>query len=396
MNATTVIDIDSHFFEPFDWCQRRFPELAAELPPLDDVALLATTGFGDVLGSLPKAAIPSDPIDRLVPAMRDAYRQADEAQRRQIVGTVIAQIQGVAGAWKPADRIAYLDQQGINIQFILPTFAFTPIAKQRRERPEGTAKLMCAYNTWACETLAGHRDRLIPVGIVDFQTMEIQTLCDELTRLREAGSRCFVFWPTPARGKALSHPDFDQVWAHAAVIGMIPMVHVGGGRPSFDDAWFDNGRPFPESLASYFTQLHQLPEVFLTEMIFNGVLERHPALRIFVCELGIDWLPEWMRRIDRGRNFAARMGGQRWSYPLKPSEYVRRQVRVSPLEFDPVADTIARIGSEIVVFSTDYPHPEGGQNAVARYRGELEGQLDASTLAHFFGGGATEALAVAA
>jgi len=391
-----VIDIDSHFFEPFDWCQQRFPELAAELPPLDDVTLLATTGFGDVLGSLPKAAIPADPTDRLAPAIREMYRQADDTQRRQIVMNIIEQIQNVAGAWKPDDRVRYLDKQGIGVQLVLPTFAFTPIARLRREKPALMPRLTRAYNTWACETLGAVNERLIPVGIVDFETMDIADLCDELTRLREHGSRSFVFWPTPARGKALSHPDFERVWAHAAAIGMVPMVHVGGGRPSFDEAWFNNGRPFPDSLGSYLAQLHQLPEVFLTEMIFNGVLERHPHLRIFVCELGIDWLPEWMRRIDRGRNFAARMGGQRWPYPLKPSEYVRRQVRVSPLEFDPVADVIERVGPEIVVFSTDYPHPEGGQDARARYDSELAGRIDATAAANFFGARAAADLALAA
>jgi predicted TIM-barrel fold metal-dependent hydrolase len=177
---------------------------------------------------------------------------------------------------------------------------------------------------------------------------------------------------------------------------MIPMLHVGGGRPAFDTGWLDNGRPFPNSLASYLTQLHQLPEVFLTEIVVNGVLERYPDLRIFVSELGIDWLPEWLRRVDFGLNFLERIGGAKWSYPLKPSEYVRRQVCVSPLEFDPTAEVIERVGPELVVFSTDYPHPEGGQDAAARFRKQLEGRVGGETLRRFFGGLAEEALAVGA
>lgn len=391
----TVIDIDSHFYEPFDWYQRRFPELAATMPAMDPETLIATTGFGDVLGSLPARALPADPIDRLPLPIREMYRQADAEGRARMVQLVVDQIQGVAGAWKPADRLAHLDAQGIDRQLLLPTFAFTPIAAARRSRPAETVQRMQAYNTWACETLAGHTERLIPVGIVDFETMERDALCDELTRLRRAGSRSFVFWPTPARGKSLAHPDFDRVWTHAAEIGMVPMVHVGGGRPGVDDGWLVNGRPFPMSLASYLLQLHQLPEVFLSEMIVNGVLERNPTLRVFVCELGVDWLPEWMARIDRLRNFAERMGGERWAHPLKPSDYVRRQVRVSPLDFDPVADTIERVGPDVIVFASDYPHPEGGADATARCRAELAG-LAPDTLARFFGGGAAEALAAAA
>lgn len=392
----TVIDVDSHFFEPLDWYETRFPELAAEIPPLDPATVLATTGFGDVLGSLPRAAVPQDPADRLPPAIRDAYRKGDGAQRAQMVRFAMDRIQMVPGASKAGERVAFLDAQAIDVQLVLPTFAFTPIARKRREQPEIAPRLMRAYNTWACETLAPHVDRLVPVGIVDFHTMAEDELCDELDRLRRAGSRSFVFWPTPARGKALSHPDFDRVWAHAAATGMIPMVHVGGGRPSFDDGWLENGRPFPSSLASYLLQLHQLPEVFLTEMVAGGVLARHEKLRIFVCELGVDWLPEWLRRLDRGRNFAERLGGERWKYPLRPSEYVRRQVRVSPLEFDPVAETIERLGSDMLVFASDYPHPEGGKDAAARFRKELLGRVDDAGVERFFGGGAEEALAVGA
>ena len=392
----TVIDVDAHFFEPFDWYETRFPELAKEIPPLDPLTVLVTTGFGDVLGSLPPKALPADPIDRLPLAIRETYRNATAEQREGLVRLALAQVQNVPGAWKPAERLAWMDAQGIDRQLVLPTFAFTPIARKRREQPALTARLISAYNTWACETLAGHTDRLVPVGILDFETMDDALLLAELERLRRAGGRSFVFWPTPARGKSLAHPDFDRIWAACVDLGIVPMVHVGGGRPAFDERWLDNGRAFPMSLATYLGQLHQLPEIFLTEMIVNGVLERHPALRLFVCELGIDWLPEWMRRLDRGRNFAAQMGGERWPHPLKPSEYARRHILVSPLEMDPVLDVVDAIGPEMIVFSSDYPHPEGGKDARARFASQLADRLDAGAQARFFGGAAAEALAIGA
>jgi hypothetical protein len=118
----------------------------------------------------------------------------------------------------------------------------------RREQPATAPRLMVAYNTWACEKLAGHTERLIPVGIVDFETMERPVIVEELTRLRRAGARSFMFWPMPARGKSLAHPDFDWVWALCMDIGMIPMVHGGLGRPAFDEGWLNNGRKYPASI----------------------------------------------------------------------------------------------------------------------------------------------------
>ena len=49
----TVIDVDSHFFEPFDWLDKTDPELAAEIPEVDELTLVLTTAFGEVLAALP-------------------------------------------------------------------------------------------------------------------------------------------------------------------------------------------------------------------------------------------------------------------------------------------------------------------------------------------------------
>lgn len=394
-----VIDIDSHFYEPLDWYQQRFPELAKEIPPLDPLVILTTAAFGDLLGGLPQKAVPQDPVERIPPMLREMYRNATQEERDMMVRAVFDRLQSVPGAHKADERIAWCDAQGIDRQFVLPSLAFPPIARMRRAKPELTPKMLVAYNTWACEVLAGHTDRLIPVGVADFQTMEIDELKAELLRIRKLGARSFLFWPTPARGKSLAHPDFDSVWTLCGEIGMIPMVHSGSGRPGMDDNWLENGRPYPNSISTYITQIHQLPEIFLTELLMNGVFARNPNLHVFVCEFGVDWIPEWVRRVDLYRNFATRMGGERWSHPLLPSEYVRRQVRITPLEPDPTAEVIVQMAStapEIVVFSSDYPHPEGGQEAVARYKRDLDGKIDAAALEQFMGASAAPALAAGA
>ena len=391
-----VIDIDSHLYEPLNWYEQRFPDLAAKIPPLDPLSLLMTASFGDLLGCLPRNMLPTDPLQRIPRTLRDMYRNADAAQRETLVRSAFERLQKLPGAHDAHERTAWLDAQGIDRQLVLPSIAFPPIARMRREHPTMAPQLIAAYHTWVLEILADHTERLIPVGVADFETMDRAAVTAELERLRKAGGRSFVMWPMPARGKSLAHPDFDWIWSLSTDLGMIPMVHGGLGRPAFDEGWFNNGRTYPESVSTYMTQVHQVPEICLTELLFGGVFQRHPKLNFFVCEVGIEWVPEWLERIDSMRDFAARLGGEKWPYPLNPSDYVRRQIRVTPLEHDPTASVIERVGPDIVVFSSDYPHPEGGQEAKARYRGVLEPKFDGHTLDRFFGASAAELLAVGA
>ena len=58
---------------------------------------------------------------------------------------------------------------------------------------------------------------------------------------------------------------------------------------------------------------------------------------------------------------------------LRPSEYVRRSVRVTPYPAEPVGWIVANAGEEVCLFSSDYPHVEGGRNPLRRFEASLEG-----------------------
>lgn len=379
----TVIDVDAHFFEPFDWLDKTDPELAAEIPEVDELTLVLTTAFGEVLAALPPQNRPN-PYARIPGAELTADGKLTPESHERATQLIVGGIKALPGAYDPQQRVEHLAAQGIDQQWILPTFAFNPIAVVRREKPELTGRLLTAYNNWACEQLAGYTDKLVPVTIVDLRSMDRETVLAELKRNRERGSRSTLFWSTPVDGKALSHPDLDWFWAACEELGVMPMLHVGAGRPQLDLGWLNNGLEFPLSHITYFGQLQQLPEIFLTDMLVGGVFERHPNLRVLVCELGIDWMPRLLRRADGLVKMAEGMGTP-WPYELKPSEYIRRNVRISPLHTDPAAQVISEVGPGLVVFSSDFPHPEGGGDAVRTFRSKLEGNVSDEAAEAFFG-----------
>ena len=104
----------------------------------------------------------------------------------------------------------------------------------------------------------------------------------------------------------------------------------------------------------------------LATLIFDGVLERFPRLMFGVIEQGASWVPGWMRHMDRRSTLRAPRGAAA-ELSLRPSEYVRRQVRVTPYPTEDVGWIIEQAGRRVCLFSSDYPHVEGGRNPLKRF-----------------------------
>jgi predicted TIM-barrel fold metal-dependent hydrolase len=102
------------------------------------------------------------------------------------------------------------------------------------------------------------------------------------------------------------------------------------------------------------------------------VLERFPRLRFGVIEQGAAWVPSFMRFMDSAFD-AFRRGEERLQkLSLRPSEYVRRQVRATPYPMEDVGWITREAGDGICLFSSDYPHVEGGRNPIKRFEESLE------------------------
>ena len=382
-----VIDVDSHYFEPPDWLASVDPDLAAKVPSGDTIERVVRFVVGDLLDRLPREQLPEDLIRLLAPAGERALREslariADEDAAKAEAPPPLS--------YDASARLAHMDAHGIDVQFLNPTFANDMIAGARRSGDLAlTRRAISAYNTWSSGVCAGQTDRLIPTSMIDLS--DVDWAVQELTRMREAGSRAFQVRAQPVTPtKSLAHPDLDPVWAAASDLGMAAVFHIGGARTEVDQGWFFNG-----GSPAHFALLHlvagsTVPQVAMAAMLIEGVFERHPGLVLIVEELGITWLPHFLTTIDgittgaHGANFG--MGPGDYRLPLKPSEYMQRQVRVTPLvSSDPIDAVWGSVPDELLVFSSDLPHPEGRDDAVAICEAQLKGASDAAREG-FFGG----------
>jgi len=256
--------------------------------------------------------------------------------------------------WDPDARAARLRAMGIDEAMLFPNYG---LLWERRLGTDRTALLanMRAWNRW-CGVVAAD-DALLPVGHVSLA--DLAWLDTELASLEAAGVKTAMIAPALVDGRALSHPDLDGAWASFVEHDIAPVFHVADQPRVFADGWYpdrDDGLPVIDSVF-----LHTAAALACTDLIVNGTLERHPDLRIGIVELSAVWVPMYLMMLDGGYDFTTRLNG---SVPtplsLRPSEYFRRQVRVSSFSYELPEHLKGQLqGAELLMACSDYPHSEG-------------------------------------
>jgi predicted TIM-barrel fold metal-dependent hydrolase len=193
------------------------------------------------------------------------------------------------------------------------------------------------------------------------------------------------------KGHSPSHIGLDPLWAIAQEAGIPIVFHVGGTGDLISPDYFRNGLPIPpdfhggeENFRSVdYMGIPHPPMQTLATMIFDGVLERFPELRIGVIEQGAIWLPSWMKQMESAFDAFLRHEERLQKLSLRPSEYVTRQIRATPYPTEDVGWITEQVGPEICLFSTDFPHVEGGRRPVERFERSL-GEADEAVRDRFY------------
>ncbi len=304
---------------------------------------------------------PTETIARLLPArFRDCAPRAavDDAGRiRQIVGGEWMPYIPVpdSGKWEmpagghdPMLRLADMDRQGVERSVLFPTFG---LAFAGLPRADVQAALCRAYDDWLAEFCAADAARLL--GIAAPPQSDPSACVQEARRaIRELGFRGVMLRPNPIAGRTLQHEDWAPLWELLEAEGVPLCVHEGttqevpqSGRDRFTDFALRHVASHPHE-----------QQLACLGLVMGGVLERHPGLRVVFLESGCGWLPSWLERMD---DHAHSWGWAMPKLPLAPSDYFARQCFISCDPGERALESVVSLcGEDVVVFATDYPHPD--------------------------------------
>ncbi|MCZ6597117.1 MAG: amidohydrolase family protein [Planctomycetota bacterium] len=352
----TYYDADSHLMELRDWLvQYADPGVREQIRPL-------------ALGGAGKLA--EQAVAQAEARRSDPSSEAARALEENVMG---AKGWHALGAFDPSERSRALDLLGFDRQLVFSTFAASQFAGEDLDLLYGGTR---AHNR-AMADFCGDDERLIAVGFVPWADAERTAAeAEEAIRL---GCGSILVPSAPPRGKSPTHPDFDPFWRLLEERDVPFMLHIGGGGRPLRRAFHNHGKPATtdflgggENIRSKdFMVIHQPPEIFLSCMALDGVFERFPGLRGGCIEQGALWVVPWLKRIDIAQRTFQRTEPA-LKLPLQASEYIRRQVWFTPFPTEPVGWMTEQAGDDLFLFSSDYPHPEGGRDPLRRFEESMK------------------------
>jgi predicted TIM-barrel fold metal-dependent hydrolase len=219
--------------------------------------------------------------------------------------------------------------------------------------------------------------RLLPTGYVPL--LDFERTATAAREAIELGAKALLIPSRCPDDHSPSHIGFDPLWAITQEAGLPIVFHVGGGGKLLEEAYFNNGLPpvpdfhgGDDNFRSIdYMAIAYPPMKALTALIVDRVLDRFPRLKFGVIEQGASWVPGWMRNMDSAHNAFYKNEERLRKMSLKPSEYVQRQVRVTPYPHEDAGWIIANSGDEVCLFSSDYPHVEGGRHPIKRFEASM-------------------------
>jgi len=268
-----------------------------------------------------------------------------------------------------------MDVMGIDMQAISPA----PVQMYYWTEPDLGLATARAVNDNIADLVARHPDRFVGLGTVPFQAPELAVR--ELERLVHSLGMRGIEISSNVDGTDFSDPKFRPVFAKCEELGVLLFMHPSG---------FTEGRRFGDH---YFSNVIGIPlesTIAVHHLIFGGVLDAYPGLKIVVAHGG-GYLPAYSGRIDHA---ASARPDCCEHIKEDPTAYLKR------LHFDTMVFThhqleylVGQYGADHVLMGTDYPYDMGEIDPIGFV--ESAAALDDEQRRRIFGGNAARLLGIA-
>ncbi len=345
LKGYSIIDADSHVIEPPSmWIKYLSPEFKQFAPS-------------------PDMKIKGEPITQKI------YQQLEKEGNRQMME---AHPHAYLNHYDPESYVQAMVLMGVDIAFVYPTFGLCLFAIDALP-PEVIGAFTHAYNTWLYEEFCSYDpSRLKGVGVINLH--DPQEMVKELHRVVNFGWKAVFLRPNPVKGRILSDSAYEPFWTACEELDIAVGIHEG----SHSRLPTTGADRFNSHFALHACSHPMEHMMALLALIEGGVLERHPKLRVGFLESGCGWLPYWLWRLDE--EYKNLYWEVKDMVKLPPSEYFRRQCYIAVEPSEPyLTQILDYIGSDNLIFGSDYPHIDHRPDIVDRLIG-LEKDLSKETL----------------
>jgi len=387
-----VFDADNHMYEQKDAFTRYLPDEYKRVLQYVQVDGRDKLAIKNVISDY----IPNPTFTKVAaPGAQEEFFKNGNPEgksRREILGKAIV---APDAFFRPEPRLKLMDEQGIDRAIMWPTLA-SVLEERLYNDPEATHAIVHSLNQWMYEEWTfNYDDRIFATPVITLPIVD--EAIRELDWVVERGAKIILIRPAPVpslRGfRSFALPEFDPFWAKVQEYDITVGMHSSDdGLTRYFNQWeghHDEHLPFASTTPFLDVQHLMSRGIFdaMASAVCHGMLSRFPDLRILPVENGSSWVLPLINAL--GHSFAK----QPLLYEEDPVKVLSRNVWIHPFfEEDPVS-LIKAIGTDHVVFGSDYPHPEGMSDPIS-YAKELQG-LPEDDIKKIMGGNLAEALKVA-
>jgi predicted TIM-barrel fold metal-dependent hydrolase len=340
-----VIDADTHLTEPHDlWTSRAPSAMRDRLPRVVDV------------DGHPTWVVDGVRINR-AGANGVINAQGVKVRGTSFFGWTIDQVH--PGAYSVADRLSMMDDTGVWAQVVYPN-AFGLGSQQFLKVADEALRLLTVtiFNDAMAEMTEVSNGRLFGMAALPF--WDISAALAEAERIADLGLRGINLASSPHEHGLpdLGTAHWDPLWELCTELGLPVNFHIGAADSAMDwfgaVSWPSLGRNQKLGLGSAMLYLNNA--AVFGNLIYSGVLERHPKLQVVSVESGVGWIPFFLQALDYQLGEMSPRSLEHLS--MTPTEYFRRQVHACFwFETSGIDRAIEAIGHRHLMFETDFPHP---------------------------------------
>jgi predicted TIM-barrel fold metal-dependent hydrolase len=244
-------------------------------------------------------------------------------------------------------RILDMEKDGIDAEICFPSLGLWAYAIKNIDAEYATAQV---YNDWNNGFFAAHLDRFVRCAILPIR--DLRHTVEELKRVARLGfTAAMLPSVTPTGVPRYNDPAWDPVFREAGALGVVIVMHTGTGLETVI-----HERGPGAAVVNYTRQMNDGIDA-VTYLVSGGVLDRNPLCQVAIIECGASWLGALAERMDEVYHAHAAFVQPKLS--VKPSEVIRRQIKVS-FQHDRACIAARSVtGHEALMWASDYPHAEG-------------------------------------
>ena len=327
----TIISSDSHVIEVPDLWEKGMPQSLRDRAPkvyFDQKRDAWMFGSPEVQ---PQA----------VGALFMAGGKPEEVESYRRAGFSVAR----PGGWDPIVRMNDMKTDGVAAEVLYPSLG---LGLYCITDPVFQEAMFRTYNDWIIDYCQKVSDRLYGIALVSMYN--IDNAIAEMERCKKGGIVGTMIWQVPDPKLPFTSEHYERFWAASQDLELPAHLHILTG---FGESM---NRQTATGIQRFRIGTHQHREIedALFDIIYSGVLERYPRLKIVSVENEVGWIPFWLGQCDKG--FKRHRHREKISIDKLPSEYFHRQVYATFFNDHVGGKLFSWWGTDNCMWSNDYPH----------------------------------------